>query len=276
MKTVAGIAGGAFSLFILVGMVSCLPSVSLKERERSFAPFQELKIGGASLTRHLRERSAFVIAVDSVHLDKVPEIQTSEGKLALRTSKHFKLSSACAIDRRGYLITAAHCLQKERVLVGIPQDGGTAIVEARVVFKGDPFVNHSDFAVLKVDRPLQKVFAWSPLLPPGSPAVSIGGTKITKPGGWGKGSFFSLVFMGGPLVKITEVAKGRDRWQLLTHEVPLGKGNSGGPLVATDGRLLGVNIEGIKLPPTERTFKGRAVRPDLAWLKRIIEQDARR
>jgi hypothetical protein len=64
----------------------------------------------------------------------------------------------------------------------------------------------------------------------------------------------------------------------VSHSSPLRPGDSGGPLVLSDGRLVGINVSveydfqwsRLSLAPRHST----AHRPDLAWVRKVIEADA--
>src|SRR5580658_2089603 len=64
-----------------------------------------------------------------------------------------------------------------------------------------------------------------------------------------------------------------------SHNAPLHPGDSGGPVVSTDGGLGGINADAVIGRPrwlsfSVETLSSAAERPDLEWLRQLIEQDA--
>jgi hypothetical protein len=63
----------------------------------------------------------------------------------------------------------------------------------------------------------------------------------------------------------------------IRHNAPLREGDSGGPLADVDGRLIGINVKAGRIfSPLHLLGRkvGVAERPDLAWLRQLIERHA--
>ncbi len=137
------------------------------------------------------------------------------------------LGSGFLIDAMGTIITNNHVVSGA-LAVSVTLDDGRHL-PARLV-GSDPW---TDLAVLRID-------AGSPL-----PWLSLGASETLRPGDW-------VVAMGNPFGLDGTVtagivsARGRNIGQgpyddFIQIDAAINTGNSGGPLFATDGRVVGVN-----------------------------------
>ena len=128
----------------------------------------------------------------------------------------------------GQVLTVAHVLRGDEVAVTFG-DGRTA--EGRVA-GSDPDL---DVAVIAVDTGDAGPVAWAPGEPPaaGAPVLA-----LANPGGRGLRTTFGLVSATG---RAFRGPRGRRVAGSIEHTAPLPRGSSGGPLVDTDGNLLGLN-----------------------------------
>jgi serine protease Do len=128
----------------------------------------------------------------------------------------------------GQVLTVAHVLRGDEVAVAFA-DGRTA--EGRVA-GSDPDL---DVAVVAVDTGDLTPIAWEPQDPPaaGAPVLA-----LANPGGRGLRTTFGLVSATG---RGFRGPRGRRVVGSIEHTAPLPRGSSGGPLVDTDGNLLGLN-----------------------------------
>src|SRR5688572_11333042 len=128
----------------------------------------------------------------------------------------------------GQVLTVAHVLRGDEVAVTFA-DGRTA--EGRVA-GSDPDL---DVAVIAVDTGDVAAPAWEPADPPaaGTPVLA-----LANPGGRGLRTTFGLVTATG---RGFRGPRGRRVAGSIEHTAPLPRGSSGGPLVDTDGNLLGLN-----------------------------------
>lgn len=182
---------------------------------------------------------------------------------------------AAAIDPRGYFLTAAHVVRREPIYVvwpdGKPGQLQPRLLRARVVFRGQPAGQGTDLAILRVDSPLAAVFAWAPTYAEGEPVVAVGSA-----GGAAGQNATAAALLGGHLVGSLADPEASPPRVTLFHTAPIRPGSSGGPLLTTDGQLLGINVEfGVAStaaalgPPSGAA----AHRPDLAWLRQVIAAD---
>ena len=128
----------------------------------------------------------------------------------------------------GQVLTVAHVLRGDEVAVSFA-DGRTA--EGRVA-GSDPDL---DVAVISVDTGDVEPVAWEPgdTPPAGAPILA-----LANPGGRGLRTTFGLVSATG---RGFRGPRGRRVAGSIEHTAPLPRGSSGGPLVDTDGNLLGLN-----------------------------------
>jgi serine protease Do len=128
----------------------------------------------------------------------------------------------------GQVLTVAHVLRGEEVAVTFA-DGNVA--EGRVA-GSDPDL---DVAVIAVETGDVQPVAWEPADPPalGAPVFA-----LANPSGRGLRTTFGLVSSTG---RSFRGPRGRRVPGSIEHTAPLPRGSSGGPLVDSDGRLLGLN-----------------------------------
>jgi hypothetical protein len=138
----------------------------------------------------------------------------------------------------------------------------------RVVWQGDWKHGGPDLAILCVDRTLPKVFDWADSFRPGDPVVEAGKNRDRE------GHFLSAYF-AGVLAKTDEDREHLPHSTAFFHSAPANEGDSGGPLLTTSGRLLGVDVGGYGR--IGRLIVGGtelAQRPDLDWLLKTLDADA--
>jgi S1-C subfamily serine protease len=139
--------------------------------------------------------------------------------------------SGVVVDQRGYIVTNNHVVEDQKSLEVIFSDGKK--VPATLVGT-DPF---SDLAVIKVDTQISTVaqFADSDQLEPGQPVVAIGSAL---------GDFRNTVTAGvvSALHRDIEDAGSTALRNLIQTDAAINHGNSGGPLIDLDGRVVGINV----------------------------------
>jgi len=116
-----------------------------------------------------------------------------------------------------------------------------------------------DLAVLSIATPLDHFFEWASEFTNATPVMAVG-----------------LSYNDHSRVIKTQCMAGKIL--NLSDDSPLRRGDSGGPLVLSDGRLIGINVsETLDFKVSQLSFEpahSEANRPNLAWLREIIDKDA--
>ena len=241
-------------------------------RDASFLPYAGAKVGQMSLREFVVRRSALVFEGDQLSFSANPRNVGANSPFFRVNGNILGIGSATAIDRRGYFLTAAHCAQKGPFLLVFFDKGQAQARPARVVWRGDESKKQPDLALLQVPFPLQNVFEWTPTLTNGESIVATG-INVSS------GRFDMGQCMAG---KILSLDAGSEivlpHYICISHDAPLHPGDSGGPLASTDGRLVGIDTDAVIGRPrwlsfSVETLSSDAERPDLEWLRQLIEQD---
>ena len=95
----------------------CVRYSTLGERDAFFSAYQTSRVGQDSLRHFLIARSAVLL---QAHELRVSAGSTNNSHLASLVGTNAWRGNAAAIDRRGFFLTAAHCVQKG-ILVGVSQ-----------------------------------------------------------------------------------------------------------------------------------------------------------
>jgi Trypsin-like peptidase domain len=260
----------------------CVHYSTTATRAATFTQYESGRIGEVSLRDYLLARSAVLIQAEDVRLIR-PSLDKS---CVFITGKRIQHGIAAAIDRRGYFLTAAHCVESGPVWLLFPCSGTSQPFRARIVWRGDDSKGEPDLAILHASVPLQNEFlllhasvplqhefAWATDFAPGTSGVAVG-VSADKP------HVLSMQCMAGRIVALRdESSPAGTRYSLVSHDVPLRHGDSGGPLADMNGRLLGINVAGylgIKWKKLSvEPLCWYAHRPDPAWLRRMIDRDVR-
>jgi S1-C subfamily serine protease len=242
-----------------------------EQRARSFDSAARAAGVDEAFARLLSRRTAVLITGDVSVAAAGP---VGDGQLAVRFGaepgrKAYSLSHAVPIDRRGYFLTAAHCLGDARTYLVYRDSGGDMRIAApRVVAAqddGDYALLHVGAAVAVAAAP--HVFEWADAGKPatGQTVFGVGATilRVTE----GGQAYVVPARMGGRVRRLRPAdEKGA---VLIAHDVPLRFGDSGGPLVAADGRLVGINIGGDVSLTGAVVYE--SVRPSARWVAEAID-----
>ena len=149
------------------------------------------------------------------HMHRIPETLVGQG-------------SGVIISRDGYLLTNSHVVDNAQNIEVVLNDGTK--LPATIVGRD----NHTDLAVLKIDAPGREF-----------DAVEIGDSDTLRVGEF-------VIALGSPFSLASSVSlgivsqKGRSIGLLpfedfIQTDAAVNRGNSGGPLLDVDGRLVGIN-----------------------------------
>lgn len=264
---VIGAAAGILLLILCFLSGGCMHYTTSTRRDDSFLPYAGAKVGQVSLREFLRARSAVVFEGDQL------SVTASGTDHCTVKGTVFGIGLAAAIDRQGYFLTAAHCVQKGPFLLLFFDKGQLQARPARVVWRGDESKKQPDLALLRVPFPLHDVFEWAPAFTNGERIVAAGINVISN-------HVIKSQCMAGKILRLdTGSATVLPHYICVSHYAPLHSGDSGGPLVSTDGRLVGINSDAVIGRPrwlsfSVETLSSDAERPDLEWLRQLIQQDA--
>jgi len=262
-----GLAALGLSILCLMGS-GCVHFGTPAEREASFAPYKEAKVGATGLREYLIARSAILL--------QAGELEATNSSTNFLWIADAKTLHACgmaaAIDRRGYFLTAAHGVQAGQCWLIFSRAGKVQMLRARVVWGGAVTKTGPDLAVVKVASPLDEVFDWGADYANGKPVVAVGSSLHAH------SPMVKTQCLAGKILRVSGGGAAPASFTIIAHDAPLHPGDSGGPLVSPDGRLLGIDVSvetGMQWRRlTEVPVQATALRPELEWLWRIVEQDA--
>lgn len=244
-------------------------TATTEERAASFAAFAALRVSGQPLEDFLVQRSAVLVGGAQIAFD-VSAAGPKAVSYRVVGPHHFGISTATAVDRRGYFLTTAHSITAGPLYLVYSTGEGLRVAEPRVVWRGDPDAG-PDLALLCIDRPVERVFEWADGFRANDGVVEVGPNFETP-------LSFAIDCFGGRAVQTVRRAfrDGEVNGSILLHTAPGHPGDSGGPLATKDGRLLAIAVGGLnRFNPWRMSFENlhRAHRPDLGWLRRTIERD---
>jgi len=238
---------------LLSALPSCqLDGASLEAKNRSFDLVAGEAVDGVPLADFLAARTLRLL-IDPEQIADSEDVYCGG------------VASATPITADGYMLTAAHAAETKglegRLLVQL--SGSPRAHRVRVVWSGfEDEDTRVDMALLHVSPPPD---AWFELAPEGALEE---GQRVVCAGF----STAQVTFASGKLEG--ELAMGNRLARTIIHSTPLRSGDSGGPLITLDGRLVAVNASG-HWSPLGGVLVSRAVRPNRDWLDGLIERDRR-
>jgi S1-C subfamily serine protease len=267
--TPATMRTGLLLVALCLACAGCIHHNTSAQRNASFSPYRNAKVGEENLWEYLCARSAALIMAERLDTNS---LRTNCFTFRNSSTNEWR-GTATPIDKRGYFLTAAHCVEKGPFWLVFLRDDKVRVEPARLVWRGDKKEGWVDLAILCVSIPITQTFEWAAELTNGSPVMDLGWSidaqsRELKP-----------QYMAGRVLKVSEeLSQDSLDYTVVTHSSPLRPGDSGGPLVMPDGRLLGLNVSvhvDFQWSHLSREFDySVAHRPDLAWLRKVIDADA--
>jgi 2-alkenal reductase len=175
----------------------------------------------------LKEDSAIIDAVRLVKpavVTVINEMQSQRGRSGSQSAP-IASGSGVIIDPKGYIVTNAHVVESQQKLSVIYSDGAKT---SAILVGADSIL---DIAVIQVTGKIPAVaqFGDSSTLEPGQTAIAIGSPL---------GDFRGTVTVG--VISALNRTVGPQQG-LIQTDAAINNGNSGGPLVNTQGQVIGLN-----------------------------------
>lgn len=254
-----------FSLFAILAGSGCAVHVStVTERSTSFAPYADTNVGAQNIRDFALLRYAFIMSAEDLVFKP-----SETGEVSFTAAKDLSYGSAAAADSRGYFLTAAHCVKDSPPYLVFRSSGKLRVERARVVWRGDASRKEPDIAILHVSHPVDHVFSWAHDLKVGDTVLGVGPS-------YEKSLHMGAQCFAGRTSKLTAKTQTEPHHIVISHTGPGRLGDSWGPLLSSDGRLLGINVRvGLEYSIPRLSFEQwtYAIQPDLVWLADVIDRD---
>ncbi len=190
----------------------------------------------------------------------------------------FFAGSAVPLTHDGYYLTAAHCVENGRTctLVAPASNETLRTVPARVVWSGGSNDGEPDLALLHAPLRPHTILTMAPM-------ESLRASQPVLTSGYGSNGFPNLEqgASGGRLKAIGKPREtpGAEKWLRFSHTAPLAAGDSGGPVIGEDGKLMGINtgFYGAAIFPFGLNqiwrYCGLGSTADPVWIQSLIKED---
>ena len=142
--------------------------------------------------------------------------------------------SGCVLDKRGHILTNYHVIEDARQ-IQVTLSGGTKSYDAQLV-GADP---EHDIAVLKIDAPAEELY---PIVLGTSDQLKVGQRVFALGNPFGLEGSLTTGIISNLNRTLPSRAKGREMQSIIQTDAALNPGNSGGPLLDSGGRMIGMNV----------------------------------
>ncbi len=241
------------------------------------------RIGKETAREYAENRTAALVAGEvsmtfsDVHVNLADGTATGRVRIEGEGEAEWGAGTASAVTEDGYFLTAAHCVKTGPVYIIGGNELGPEAFRARLVWVSpskDPIhdSDEPDLALIHVPLHPSRNFALA------QPEEISPGTRVVTAGygGLQLNQAYGKVLRLGPW-KTSETSGAR--WMELDHSAPIIQGDSGGPAVDDQGRLLGINsavgFRVVRILGQEnlRGYRCLTVCPDPEWIRALIEKD---
>ena len=142
--------------------------------------------------------------------------------------------SGAVIDKRGHILTNNHVIDDaEVILVTLP--GAEQPYPAKLIGRDVA----SDIAVLKIEAPASELF---PITIGMSDNLRVGQRVYTLGNPFGFDGTLTTGIISNLNRTLPSRQRGREMKSIIQTDAPMNPGNSGGPLLDTSGRMVGMNV----------------------------------
>jgi S1-C subfamily serine protease len=228
----AGLAlGGAALLGGFSGATTTVRELQPIQASPSAASFQRGK--ALSVNQIYREAAPGVVQVTATQVVNSPSVDPFFGFPVPQTQRQEALGSGFVIDKAGHIITNDHVVEGARS-VDVSFSNNESM-RARIVGV-DP---STDVAVLQVDAHSR---ALTPLPLGDSDAVRVGDSVVAIGNPFGLERTVTTGIVSA-LQRVIQAPNSYSIDHVIQTDAALNKGNSGGPLLDAEGRVIGVNSQ---------------------------------
>src|ERR671930_1338625 len=228
----AGLAlGGAALLGGFSGWRTTVRELQPIQASPSAASFQRGK--PLSVNEIYREAAPGVVQVTATQVVNAPSIDPFFGFPVPQSQRQEALGSGFVIDKAGHIITNYHVIEGARS-VDVSFSNNESM-KARIV-GSDP---STDIAVLQVKAPSR---ALTPLPRGNSDAVHVGDSVVAIGNPFGLERTVTTGIVSA-LQRVIQAPNAYSIDHVIQTDAALNKGNSGGPLLDAEGRVIGVNSQ---------------------------------
>ncbi|MBA3707260.1 MAG: trypsin-like peptidase domain-containing protein [Planctomycetes bacterium] len=253
-----------FGAFAIVGIAAGSEELhfpSPESQAATFTPYEDLAIGGTPVRRFLRDRKV-VLFTDVKKITEVPG-----GGFSVLNDY---VACAVPLSADGYLLTVSHAIH-DPVYALVADHERPHLIKAAIVWDGHE-AHGCDLAILKIAWTPHATATWA-----ASAGIAMTDAVLSS------GAYLDdrgpdqrcRLDDGAGTISKTPVRIGPDGippFELIEARLLVHPGDSGGPVVSLSGALVGVTLGHILDHLGQSTGVTVIIRPDLAWLDRVIAQ----
>ena len=223
--------GGAALLGVFSEATTTVREVQPVEATPSSAAFASTK--PLSVNQIYRRAAPGVVQVTATHVVTTPSINPFFGFSVPQQQREEALGSGFVIDKAGHIVTNYHVVEGARSVDVSFSDNESR--RARIV-GADP---STDVAVLQVKAPSR---ALTPLQLGNSDDVHVGDAVVAIGNPFGLERTVTAGIVSA-LQRVIQAPNSYSIDHVIQTDAPINKGNSGGPLLDAQGRVIGVNSQ---------------------------------